>query len=76
MHFARVNVPELAELCGSPRHRSTIAHLHAGTRNTCTVHLARRIEEVLRLHPGALFAPVVTTGNVVTSSQPRKKAAA
>jgi hypothetical protein len=76
MHFARVNVRELAEMCGSIRHRSTIGHLHSGTRSTCSVALGRRIEERLRLYPGSLFDPVVTTVNpVVTTTPPRKKAA-
>lgn len=78
MFFARVNVRELSEMCGSLRHRSTIGHLHSGTRTTCSVALGRRIEERLRLHPGALFEPVLTTVQMVTTSPApsRKKVAA
>lgn len=77
MFFARVNVRELSEMCGSLRHRSTIGHLHSGTRNTCSVALGRRIEERLRLHPGALFEPVLTTVQMVTPVHTtRKKVAA
>lgn len=66
MFFHRLNVRQLAELCGTdyrgrPRHLSTISHLHSGVRDTCSVILARRIEEALRMHPGALFMPVVST---------------
>lgn len=58
MFFNRLNVRELSELCGSLRHRSTVGHLHSGARSTCSVFLARRIEEVLRMPPGSLFMPV------------------
>lgn len=77
MYFQDLNVRELAELCGSLRHRSTIGHLHSGTRDTCSVILAKRIEKVLRVHPGSLFRPVMSS---VTSDTPtpqtRKKVAA
>lgn len=78
MHFARVNVRQLAELCGTDyrgraRHLSTLSHLHSGVRDTCDVYLARRVEEVLRLHPGALFMPVVTSDQVVTPQPDKTK---
>lgn len=55
MNFHRMNVREMAQACGNPRYRSTIGHLHSGARTSCSPHLARRIEEVLRTHAGALF---------------------
>lgn len=64
MLFNRVNVRELAAMCGKPSYQYTISHLHAGTRDTCSVHLARRIEESLRLFPGAMFELRVTGSNV------------
>lgn len=64
MRFYRLSTRGLAELCGSVRHQSTIAHLRSGQRNTCSVHLARRIEEILRQHAGALFTPVVCNDKV------------
>lgn len=78
MRFARLNVRELAELCGDERHRSTIGHLHAGTRNTCSIVLAGRIERQLRVHAGSLFTPVPRSVIVATTAHApsRKKAAA
>ena len=78
MRFARLNVRELSELCGSLRHRSSIGHLHSGTRNTCSIVLAGRIEKILRVHPGALFTPVPRSDTVVITSPTttRKKVAA
>lgn len=70
MYFHRLNVRELAELCGSRRHQSTISHLHSGARDTCDVYLARRIEEVLRLAPGSLFTPVSRSDNLVAAPFP------
>lgn len=61
MTYNRVNIRELSDACGSQRHRSTIGHLHSGARTTCSAHLARRIEESLRLYPGALFELRVST---------------
>ncbi len=55
MTFNRMNLRQLADACGRPSYRSTIGHLHSGARNTCSAHLGRRIEESLRLYPGALF---------------------
>lgn len=55
MTFNRMNVRELAQACGRLSYRSTIGHLHSGARTTCSPHLARRIEEALRLYPSALF---------------------
>lgn len=76
MWFNDLNVRELSELCGSLRHRSTIGHLHSGTRATCSVILGKRIEKVLRVAPGSLFRPSLST---VKSDAPttmiRKKAA-
>lgn len=63
----RLSTRELSELCGSIRHQSTIAHLRSGQRDTCSVHLARRIEEILRQHAGALFTPVVCNDKVATT---------
>lgn len=82
MHFNRLNVREMAQACGNPRYRSTIGHLHSGARRTCSPHLARRIEEVLRMHAGALFElTVVSTANTdngqaVIPNQSRRRAAA
>lgn len=76
MMFNRLNVRELSELCGSLRHRSTVGHLHSGTRDTCDVFLARRIEDVLRMHPGSLFMPVGCSDSFVATTSSRKKAAA
>ena len=55
MRFSRLNIRELSEACGNMRHRSTIGHLHSGSRTTCSTTLAGRIEYVLRLPPHALF---------------------
>lgn len=81
MHFNRLNVREMALACGNPRYRSTIGHLHSGARKSCSPHLARRIEEVLRLHEGNLFELTMTpTGNVdggrPTLPDPRRRSAA
>lgn len=78
MHFARLNVRQLAELCGTDyrgraRHLSTISHLHSGVRDTCDVYLARRVEEALRVHPGALFMPVVTSDRFDMTQPPKRK---
>jgi hypothetical protein len=64
MHFRRMTVLELAVACGNPKHRHTISHLHAGTRNTCSVHLARRIQEALNIPQSALFDLYVPGFNV------------
>jgi hypothetical protein len=72
MHFNRMNVPELAAACGRDSYRHTISHLHAGTRSTCSPHLARRIEESLRLYPGALFELRVSSGNVDATAPPTR----
>lgn len=78
MDFHGLNVRELSELCGSLRHRSTIGHLHSGARSTCSIHLAKRIEKILRQPPGALFTPVPRSDMVVITpaSTSRKKVAA
>lgn len=55
MTFNRMNLRQLADACGRPSYRSTLGHLHSGARTTCSAHLGRRIEEALRLYPGALF---------------------
>lgn len=77
MVFNRLKIRELADACGRPSYRSTIGHLHSGTRDTCSAHLGRRIEEALRLHPGALFELRVSTGNVAapTPTQRGRRAA-
>lgn len=64
--FNRLNIRELSDACGKPSYRSTIGHLHSGSRTTCSPHLARRIEEALRLYPGALFELQVSTGSADT----------
>lgn len=78
MSYARLTVRELAVACGNPKHRSTLAHLRAGTRNTCPPFLAIRIEEALHIPaPGMLFE--LTTCNVRTERAPaqtRRKAVA
>lgn len=76
MTFNRLNVRELAELCGRSTHQHTISHLRSGTRNTCSVHLARRIEEVLRERPGALFELSVSSDSLVTATPTRGRRAA
>jgi hypothetical protein len=73
MAFNRMTIRELSDACGNPRYRSTIGHLHSGARTTCSPHLARRIEECLRLYPNALFELRVTSDNFVAT--PRKRAA-
>lgn len=67
MDYQRLTVRELSVACGRPSYRSTIGHLHSGDRLTCSPHLARRIEEALRLYPGALFELVVTSGEATTT---------
>jgi len=74
MQFNDLNVRELSELCGSLRHRSTIGHLHSGTRDTCSWPLGKRIEKVLRVAPGSLFRPTLTS--VRSDAPTRKKVAA
>jgi hypothetical protein len=75
MDFARLNIRTLSEACGDIRHRSTIAHLHSGQRNTCSTALAGRIEHVLRLPAYNLFnLRVTTTSDVVTSPKRRANA--
>ena len=76
MDFNDLNVRELSELCGSLRHRSTIGHLHSGTRTTCSYVLAKRIEKVLRVAPGSLFRPALSTVTYDIAIPTRKKAAA
>lgn len=78
LRFYRLSTRELSELCGSLRHMSTISHLRSGQRNTCSVHLARRIEEILRQHAGALFTPLVTSDKVAITppTVTRKRAVA
>lgn len=72
MEFNRINIRELSLACGKPTYRSTIGHLHSGARTTCSAHLGRRIEESLRLYPGALFELRVSTGNVDTVITPQR----
>ena len=78
MRFHDLTCRELAVLCGDARHRSTVGHLHAGTRNTCTIALAKRIEKILRVAPGSLFTPLPRSAIVVTTatSRPSRKKAA
>lgn len=76
MKFGGLNVRQLAEACGSPRHRSTIGHLHSGARSTCSPALAGRIERVLRLPPHSLFDLRVTTSNVAIEQKMTRRTAA
>lgn len=64
MHFSNVNVRELAELCGSMRHRATIGHLHSGQRDTCSWPLAQKITKQLRMPPHSLFVLEISNPNV------------
>lgn len=41
--------------------RQFISMLVKGERPTCTPHIARRVEEALRVLPGTLFVPSVST---------------
>lgn len=76
MEFAGMTIRELAAACGNPRHRSSIGHLSSGSRNRCSVHLAGRIERVLRLPRYSLFdLRVTTTHNVVDGHKVRSTAA-
>ena len=77
MRFSgKLTIRELSELCGNLRYRSTIAHLHAGTRNTCAISLAEKIERALRVHPHALFTPVPRSVIVDATYAPTRKKAA
>jgi hypothetical protein len=69
MKFGGLNVRELSEACGSPRHRSTIGHLHSGARDHCSPALAGRIEQVLRLPRHSLFDLRVTTSHMGTDTK-------
>lgn len=64
MKFNRMTIRELSLASGDMRHRSTIGHLSSGARASCGPALARRIEESLRLYPGALFDLRVCTVDV------------
>jgi hypothetical protein len=78
MHYRRINVRELSLACGDLKYRSTIGHLHSGTRSTCGARLARRIEEGLLLTPGSLFDLVVcnTSTDFAASTPTRGRRAA
>jgi hypothetical protein len=43
-------------------HHSMISHLRSGRKRTCTVALARSLEEELGVRPGSFFTPVVSNG--------------
>jgi len=73
MTYRRMTVRELSAACGRPSYKSTIGNLRAGTRNTCSAHLAARIEESLCVSPGLLFEPVMT--NVRVDSRPTYRGA-
>lgn len=82
MLYARMNVRELAIACGKEEYKHTISHLRSGTRNTCSAHLATRIELALRVTPRSLFTPFVTRvqsvptdPKVAQTSRGRRKAA-
>lgn len=76
MSFFGISVPELAEVCGKRQYAHTISHLRYGTRDTCSIHLGRRIEKALRVHPGALFVPSVSTSSLVATTPTRGRRAA
>lgn len=52
------SVNELAKRVGVSK--STIGHLHSGSRVSCGPDVARRIEEALQAPPGSLFVAEVT----------------
>jgi hypothetical protein len=52
-----------------------VQHLRDGTKQTCSQGLAERIEEVLGIKPGALFAPVVSTDRLTVSRKTGDRAA-
>ena len=77
MSYSRFTVRELAVACGNPKHRSTIAHLRAGTRDTCPPFLAQRIEYALHIAPGMLFELTCNlSSEPATIPTPRKAARA
>lgn len=81
MEYAGMNIRDLAIACGKETYRYTISHLYYGTRDTCSAHLATRIERVLRINPRrSLFVPVVTRSQPVITdpkalTRGRRKAA-
>lgn len=75
MNYQRMTVRELAVACGRPSYKSTIGNLHSGARKTCSPHLARRIEEALRISPGLLFEPVLVTTRNIDSAYKGARAA-
>lgn len=70
MTYRRMTVRGLSLACGRLSYKSTIGNLHSGARNTCSAHLARRIEEALTLPPGNLFDVRVCITNVETTPVP------
>lgn len=75
MSYRRITVRELSAACGRPSYKSTIGNLRSGVRNTCSSHLARRIEESLGISPGLLFMPVLTNSNVDMAAPSGRRAA-
>lgn len=72
MRFNGMNIRELSEACGGPRHRSTIGALHSlgpAHRPGCSPALAARIERVLRMPPHSLFELRMST---VTDDTPTR----
>lgn len=77
MQFARLNIRELSVACGKTSYRSMIGHLHSGHSARCSVHLAGRIENVLRVPPRSLFYLTSTsTSDIDTSRTTSRKVAA
>lgn len=74
MTYRRFTVRELSVACGRESYKSTIGNLRSGARNTCSAHLAARIEEAL-VAPGLLFTPVLTKSNVEVAPTRGRRAA-
>lgn len=77
MRFNAMNIRELSEACGGPRHRSTIGALHSlgpAHRPGCSPALAARIERVLRMPPHSLFELRMTsvTSDTSTTNRPNR----
>ena len=58
MQYKRLTIRQLATAARISH--STVGHLHAGTRKTCSPESARAIEEALQAPPGLLFEAVAS----------------
>lgn len=47
MKIRGLSAMDLAKLCGSATHRSSIGHLISGQRDGCSEHLAQKITKIL-----------------------------